>query len=123
MNSPLPSGPRGWIETLHAHVEGEGKRFELGSLVPGDILRVITHHTMYTFVMTGPRAANLETDREDRPNGPVLLMGCTFGQSSTISPDYIFCGGNLEFTHGGGSMTCTTTAIRAIQLIGRSPSP
>jgi hypothetical protein len=91
------------IAYLKATKEKVGDQFELEQLKAGDELRVATQHTDYVFAMLHAR---------------VKLMGCTFGQSSSIKPDYLFCGGNLEFTYelDGVPMTHKTTAIRAIYL-------
>jgi len=45
-------------------------------------------------------------------------MGCTFGRSSSIKPDHLFCGGNLELSYRlkGTAMTHRTTAIKEIHL-------
>jgi hypothetical protein len=45
-------------------------------------------------------------------------MGCTFGLSSSIKPDHLFCGGNLELSYqlDGAPMTHTTTTIKEIHL-------
>jgi hypothetical protein len=117
-----PSTPDDWRSVLQAHVEGDGQRFDLNTVLPGDVLRVVTRHTVYVFAMTGKREGELRTDRADRPAGSVQIVGCTFGLSSTISPDLLFCGGNLEFRHDAGTLTCTTTAIRAIQHVRRRAS-
>ena len=86
----------------------------------GDLLRVGTRNTIYTLRLLDDRSADLQTDRPDRPAGRVKIMGCTFGLSTTISPDHLFCGGSLEFTFqaDGHRMTHTTSAIkRSIQWI------
>jgi hypothetical protein len=79
-------------------------------------LKVVTQHTDYLFGIVDGRDADLECSRADRPSGRVKIMGCTFGKSSSIKPDYLFCGGNLEFTYelDGVAMVHKTTAIKAI---------
>jgi hypothetical protein len=113
------SGNPDWLTVLRKHVEDGGAEFDLGQLQAGDLLRVVTGHTTYDFVIKEGRDAELETDRPDRPAGPVRIMGCTFGMSSSIKPDHLFCGGNLEFTFEGGAMTHLTTAIREIDWLRR----
>jgi hypothetical protein len=95
-----------------------GDELDLGQLEAGDELKVITSHTEYLFKIMENRFANLSSARRDRPAGRVRLMGCTLGNSSSIKPDHLFCGGNLEFTYqlDGRSMTHKTTAIKAIYL-------
>src|SRR3954464_5666970 len=93
-----------------------GDHFDLAELRPGDELRVVTGHTEYRFAMLDRRDADLTCSRPDRPHTRARIMGCTFGHSSSIKPDHLFCGGNLEFSYqlDGKSMTHRTTAIKAI---------
>jgi hypothetical protein len=95
-----------------------GDQFDLRELQSGDEFRVVTQNTEYVFTMLDDRSAELTCSRFDRPNTRVKIMGCTFGQSSSIKPDHLFCGGNLEFTYelDGQAMTHTTTAIKSIHL-------
>lgn len=95
-----------------------GDEFDLRQLQTGDELRVVTQHTEYVFTMLSDRSADLTTSRPDRPRTRAKIMGCAFGQSSSIKPDHLFCGGNLEFTYelNGQAMTHTTTGIKAISL-------
>lgn len=125
MPSFPPSEPSGadWAGFLHTVVNREGECFDLTQLRPGDVLQVFTEHTSYTFRLVADRDADLVTNRPNRPSGRARIMGCTFGLSSSIMPDHLFCGGNLEFLHDSGRQTCTTTAIRAIQLIRRNNVP
>jgi hypothetical protein len=119
--SPPPDPPRAdWLEYVHSEVSREGERFDLNQLQAGDVLQVFTGHTVYAFRLIAARDALLVTNRTDRPNGRVRIMGCTMGLSSTIRPDHLWCGGNLEFLHDNGHQTCTTTTICGIQLIRRS---
>ena len=119
-STPDPPGAD-WAQFLHTVVNREGERFDLTQLRVGDLLQVFTTHTVYTLTILSERDADLATNRPDRACGRVRIMGCTFGLSSSIMPDHLFCGGNLEFLHDSGQQTCTTTAIRAIQLMRRSP--
>lgn len=125
MSSNPPPEPAGadWARFLHTIVNREGERFDLTQLQTGDVLQVFTDHTTYTLRIRHDRDAELVTNRPDRPSGSVRIMGCTFGLSSSILPDHLFCGGNLEFLHDSGRQTCTTTVIRAIQLIRRHSEP
>lgn len=95
-----------------------GDEFDLSELGPGDELTVITQHTDYRFKMIGGREADLTCSRIDRPHAQVEITGCTFGDSSSIKPNHLFCGGNLEFTYDldGQLMTHKTTAIQVIYL-------
>ena len=110
-----------WLLYLKS-VEGKyGDEFDLSQLSPGDVLKVVTQHTDYLFTAIEGRDAELLCSRPGRPNGRVRIMGCTFGRSSSIKPDQLFCGGNLELTYHveGVPMTHTTTAIREICWRGR----
>ena len=104
-----------WLGHLKNHAQIAGEEFDLDSLRPGDILVVETLHTAYRFRIVGDRLADLETGRSDRPCGRVQIQGCTFGDSSTIKPERLFCGGNLEFTYDDGKMVQRTTSIQAIR--------
>jgi hypothetical protein len=94
-----------------------GDELELDQLRPGDRMLVRTRNTHYLFVMAGRHTAELTTDRDDRPHGPVQIQGCVFGQSHMIKPGHLFCGGGLEIRYEGNRKTFTTTPIEAIQLV------
>ena len=85
---------------------------------PGDLLRIVTLHSEYYLTIVKGRDAILVCPQPGRPAGTVSIMGCTFGLSSSIKPDHLFCGGNLELSYQleGVSMTHTTTAIKEIDL-------
>lgn len=118
------SGSVDWLTHLKQHAAAEHAELDLHELRAGDLLQIGTRNTIYTLHLLDDRAAELETNRPNRPAGRVKIMGCTFGLSTTISPDKLFCGGNLEFTFyaEGHRMTHTTSAIRRIQLIHSAPS-
>ena len=104
------------ISFLKATEEKIGDEFDLNQLASGDELIVTTRHTDYGFKIISDRLADLSCSRADRPRAQVKIMGCTFGNSSSIKPDHLFCGGNLEFTYEieGRRMVHKTTAIKAI---------
>lgn len=111
-----------WLSRLKEHAASDHAELDLAGLSPGDLLQVGTKNTVYTLrLIDGDRIAELMTNRPDRPAGRVKIMGCTFGMSSTISPDRLFCGGNLEFNflQEGVRMTHTTSVIRSIQWVRR----
>jgi hypothetical protein len=112
-----------WLTILQQHVERGDAEFDLRQVEPGDMLRVVTQHTRYDLVFLSDREADLKTDRPNRPEGKVKIMGCTFGMSSSIKPDFLFCGGNLEFTFDDGAMTHLTTAIREIHWLRKRLNP
>jgi hypothetical protein len=79
-----------------------------------------TRNSSYLLEWKGVDEAVVSSDDPKAPSGPVRIMGCSFGLSSSIRPDAFFCGGNLEFTHSNGEKTWTTSPIREIHLLHRS---
>jgi hypothetical protein len=113
-----------WLAIIGDGKDRGAAEVDLTQLRPQDLLIVTTTHTHYAFTVVSGREANLETNRKDRPSGRVLLAGCTFGDSSSIKPDNLFCGGNLEFTYerDGTRVTHLTTQITALRhLRGKYP--
>ena len=106
-----------WEEFIRRHQASGVVELDLTTLRPGDTVVVVTNHTAYTFKLLAQTEAMMTTHRPDRPSGRVRINGCTFGASSSIKPDHLFCGGNLEFTHNDGHEISTTTEIRALQLV------
>jgi hypothetical protein len=106
-----------WLKIITEITDRNAPEFDLGQLLPQDRLIVSTKHTHYGFTIVSGREAELETNRQDRPSGRVRIMGCTFGESTSIKPDHLFCGGNLEITYerDGVRMTHLTTAITAVR--------
>lgn len=107
------------MHVLKHHLDEPPPEIDLRELLPGDRLRIITLNTTYDLLITEGRTAHLQTERDDRPSGPVRINGCTFGLSSTIKPDALFSGGSLEFTFDDGRMRHTTTAIREMHWLRR----
>lgn len=115
MNGSRPEPSDAWTAALERHLAAEGDSLLLGEIRAGDRLQVRTRHTCYDFTWGGGGAADLVTDREDRPAGAVRIHGCALGAGTTIAPDRIFNGGSLEFTSGDGSLVHRTTPIRSIR--------
>ncbi len=109
-----------WEGFLRQHRALGLPEVDLADLRPGDRLVVETLHTRYGFEWRADGTVVLATNRQDRPSGTVVIHGCTFGRSTTIKPNALFCGGNLEFVSAGGSMRHTTTAIRSLVLLRKS---
>ena len=107
-----------WLRYIKSKEGNLGDELELAELRPGDLLKVVTKNADYFLAMGDGRAATLTCSAPGRPAGPVQIMGCTFGRSSSIKPDHLFCGGNLELRYQleGAPMTHTTTAIQEIHL-------
>jgi hypothetical protein len=107
-----------WVQYLRSTEGKLGDELDLSELKPGDVLRVVTLHSEYFLTIVKGREATLVCPQPGRPAGPVSIMGCTFGMSSSIKPDHLFCGGNLELNYqlDGLPMTHTTTAIKEIYL-------
>jgi hypothetical protein len=121
-NQSTPDGMvRGpdYLKALEAVNGAAGDEFDLTQLQPNDRLRIVTDKTIYTFRIVDPvmRDAVVESNRPESSYGPCRIMGCTMGLSSSIKPNHLFCGGNLEFTHKAGERTRTTTAIRVIEWL------
>jgi len=119
-NEPTSPAPD-WEHWLKQHATRSQEEFHLEKLAPGDQLRVVTKNTIYDFVMGEGRDGILKTNRPDRPQGLARIMGCTFGLSSTIKPDYLFCGGSLEFTFQNGKFIHNTSPITAIYWLRVDP--
>ncbi len=109
-----------WEAFLRQHRALGLPEVDLADLRPGDRLVVETLHTRYGFEWKDDGTVVLVTNRGDRPSGVVRIHGCTFGRSTTIKPDSLFCGGNLEYLSDHGKMRHTTTAIRSLVLLRRS---
>jgi hypothetical protein len=107
-----------WVQYLKSNEGKLGDELELAQLRPGDLLRIVTLNSEYFLAIVNGRDATLVCPQPGRPTGPVSIMGCTFGLSSSIKPDHLFCGGNLELSYQleGVAMTHTTTAIKEIYL-------
>ena len=107
-----------WVQYLKSSEGKLGDELELSQFQPGDVLRIVTLNSEYFLTIVKGRDATLVCPQPGRPAGPVSIMGCTFGLSSSIKPDHLFCGGNLELSYQreGKSMTHTTTAIKEIHL-------
>ena len=107
-----------WLRYLKSKDSKLGDELDLADLRPGDVLKVMTRHADYLLTIGKGRDAVLRCSKPGRPEGAVRIMGCTFGRSSSIKPDHLFCGGNLELSYRleGAAMTHRTTAIKEIQL-------
>jgi hypothetical protein len=107
-----------WLRYVKSTKGKLGDELDLSELKPGDLLKVVTRNSEYLLTVLKGRDAILTCPQPGRPEGRVRIMGCTFGRSSSIKPDHLFCGGNLELRYrlAGESMTHTTTAIKEIHL-------
>jgi hypothetical protein len=112
-----------WLRYIKSTEGTLGDELELSELQPGDVLRVVTRNADYVLTISKGREAILKCSEPGRPEGPVQIRGCTFGGSSSIKPDHLFCGGNLELGYrlDGASMVHRTTAIKEILLRRRRP--
>jgi len=105
-----------WLHYIKSSEGKLGAELELAELKPGDVLKIVTLHSQYQLTIVRGREAMLDCSQPGRPAGRVRIMGCTFGRSSSIKPDHLFCGGNLELSYrlDGAGMTHRTTAIKEI---------
>ena len=117
-DQPVPD----WEAFLRRHDASGVVELDLGTVQPGDRLLVVTQNTVYSLVMLEAHEAMLTSNRTDRPSGRVRINGGTFGLSSSIKPDHLFCGGNLEIVHSNGREIFTTTEIRGLQLLHAEPA-
>jgi hypothetical protein len=120
--SPPETGSS-WEALVHSHAARKHDELPLANIAPGDQVLVRTRNTHYLFAWQSPDLALLRTSSAHAPTGPVRIMGCSFGLSSSIRPDALFCGGNLEFTHSNGEKTWTTSSIREIHHLQKSLQP
>ncbi len=109
-----------WESFLRRHAQTVGAELELDGLRPGDLLVVTTQNTTYQLKIIEGREAELSTRRSDRPGGKVRIHGCTFGQSSSIKPGHLFCGGSLEIAFDSGQTVHNTTSIKEIHVVRRN---
>ena len=111
-----------WLRYIKSKEGKLGDELDLAQLKPGDLLKVITRNSEYLLTLRQGRDADLVCEQSGRPNGRVRILGCAFGRSSSIKPDHLFCGGNLELSYraDGAAMTHRTTAIKEIQLRRRA---
>jgi hypothetical protein len=107
-----------WIRFVKSKKGKLGHELDLSLLEPGDLLKVVTRNSEYVLKIGEGREADLSCAQAGRPSGRVRILGCTFGRSSSIKPDHLFCGGNLELSYRveGAAMTHRTTTISEIQL-------
>lgn len=107
-----------WLRYVKSTKGKLGDELDLSQLKSGDLLKVVTRNSEYVLTIVKNRDAILTCEQAGRPTGRVRIMGCTFGRSSSIKPDHLFCGGNLEMSYRlkGTAMTHRTTAIKEIHL-------
>lgn len=113
--------PIDWLTFLKEQAGKSCPEVNLRHVRPRDRLLIVTRNTRYLLEMLEAREAIVSTDRMDRPAGKVRIMGCTFGLSSTIKPDHLFCGGSLEFTFDAGKMRHTTSTVAEIHWLHSEP--
>jgi hypothetical protein len=109
-----------WQAFLAGHAAVKQDEISLATVEPGDRILVKTRNTHYLLAWRNADLAELQSSSPRAPSGPVRIMGCSFGLSSSIRPDALFCGGNLEFTYADGEKRWTTSAIEEIQLLHTS---
>jgi hypothetical protein len=109
-----------WQSFLASHASVKQDEISLSSVEPGDRILVKTRNTHYLLSWQSADHSELRTNSSRAPSGLVRIMGCSFGLSSSIRPDALFCGGNLELTYADGEKRWTTSAIEEIQLLHNS---
>jgi hypothetical protein len=116
MSSEEAGASGDWLYFVKSRTGKLGHELDLSELAVGDVLKIVTRNSEYLLTMRQGRDAVLVCKQAGRPSGRVRIAGCAFGRSSSIKPDHLFCGGNLELTYldEGVPMTHRTTAIREI---------
>lgn len=106
-----------WEDFISRQATLPEDEFDLETVRPGDLLRVITAHTKYVFRIIDGQDAMLSCSRADRPEGQVRIAGCGYSFSTTFKPRRLFCGGHLEFifVHGSKPTRFRTTSIQIIE--------
>lgn len=112
--------PHDWLEEIARYSAMES--IDLKSLREDDQILVTTCNSQYhlTVLESVERLVKMKSSRENAPEGSMTLMGCALGQSSSLSPDSLFCGGNLELnfrSQSGELMTHTTSQIKEIKIL------
>ena len=121
MEHAQPPDGTDWLAFLAGHTGRDLPEIQLAELGAGDVLIVDTKNSRYAFRWGRGGGAELATNRAAaRPCGRVRVHGCAFGQSSSIKPGVLFCGGNMEYVSNGGKITHRTTVIRSLELLRRS---
>jgi len=117
---PLPAPNGGdWQDFLKDRRAHGVLELDLTKVGPGDRVVVETRNTRYELLWQTGTDVLLTTNRTDRAGGAVRVQGCGFGRSSTIKPNFLFCGGNLEYVSHDGRTRNRTTTIRALAIIRR----
>lgn len=116
---PELPGDADWLAATRNYAQQQGDELELAELRAGDRLQVHTRNTIYRFEWIGGAkvAAMLATNREDRPSGEVVLVGCALGAGSTIAPGRLFTGGSMEYSSQQGELVHRTTPITALYRV------
>jgi hypothetical protein len=111
------SPTRDWQQVLRSNVESNQDEFDLRTISIGDEVRVKTLNSLYKMVICEKKSAILSCDQTGRPEGLVRIQGCAFGQSSSIKPDFLFCGGSMELFFLNENIIYRTSTIMNIYHI------
>ena len=109
-----------WSTFVHSLTEPTCNELDLRRMAEGDSVVVKTRNTLYLLEWKTADSVELRTNSASAPSGPVRIMGCTFGLSSSIRPDFLTCGSNLEVTYNDGHRTWTTSPIEEIHHLQRN---
>ncbi len=113
---PPPVGST-WEMFVAEQVQHGPAEVDLRTLRPGDRLEVVTKNTRYEFDWRDDGCVLLQTNRTDRPWGPVTLTGCAFRRSGILASHVVFLGGKLEFLSLNERVRHRTTVIVSYNLI------
>jgi hypothetical protein len=109
-----------WSSFVHSFSEPSCNELDLRRIKAGDCVVVKTRNTLYLLEWKTSDAVELRSNNPATPTGPVRVMGCTFGLSTSIRPDFLACGNNLELTYNDGHRTWTTSPIEEIHHLQRT---
>ena len=109
-----------WKSFVQSLAKDSLPEVELRKMKSGDCVLLKTRNTFYLLEWKTDDLVELRSNKAKAPSGPVQIMGCTFGQSSSIRPDLLTCGANLELTYNNGHRTWTTSVIDEIHYLHRT---
>lgn len=112
-NNTLPDND--WSSATHKLVNSEGPGIPFDTLKTGDVILVKTRNTLYQLRWLGDNRVEISSNKPNRPNGQVTIIGCALGAGSSVAMNRLFCGGGLEYSSDGGKLTHRTSTI--VELI------
>jgi hypothetical protein len=103
-----------WDSLIRSISKESSIELDLRWMGPNDRVVVKTQNSIYLLTWLQDGTVEICSNREKGPQGLVQIMGTTFGLSSSIRPDVISCGANLELNYNNGDKTWTTSTVTEI---------